>query len=160
MASATLLRPMGESAFADFRERSVESFARENITAGRWPAHEAPERSRLAYERLLPQGLRTPGHHLFTVHEAHTGQAVGAVWLALSEHPTGRAGYVYDLVIDAAFRRQGHGRGALAALEAIARSWGVTELGLHVFMHNRAAQGLYRALGFEPTGLQLQKRLA
>lgn len=160
MPSSTLLRPMGESAFADFRDRSIESFARENVAAGRWAPTEAPERSRQAYERLLPQGLRTPGHHLFTVHEARGGGAVGAVWLALSEHPAGRAGYVYDLVIEPEFRRQGHGRGALAALEAIARSWGVTELGLHVFMHNRAAQGLYRALGFEPTGLQLQKRLA
>ena len=160
MPTTTLLRPMSEPAFARFRDQSVADFAQANVAAGRWAPAQAVERSRQAYERLLPQGLRTPGHHLFTVHEAASGQEIGAVWLAVSEQLGGRSGHVYDLVIAPSHRRRGHARAAFAALEAVARQWGVVELGLHVFMHNRPAQALYRSLGFEPTGMQLQKRLA
>lgn len=150
---------MSESAFARFRDQSVADFAQANVAAGRWAPGQALERSRQAYERLLPQGLRTPGHHLFTVHAAGSGQEIGAVWLAVSEQPDGRSGYVYDLVIAPPHRRQGHARAAFAALEAVARQWGLVDLGLHVFTHNRPAQALYRSLGFDPTGMQLQKRL-
>ncbi len=156
----TVLRAMSEAAYARFRDEAVASYAKENVAAGRWPAEGALERSGQSYEQLLPQGRATPGQHLFTLHDPAAGVDVGSLWLAVVEHGGGRSGYLYDLLVFPAFRRQGHARAAFAALEAMARDWGLTELGLHVFAHNLAAQALYRSLGYQTTGLQMRKPLA
>jgi ribosomal protein S18 acetylase RimI-like enzyme len=163
----TLLRPMTEAGFARWFEHSVARYADENVAAGRWPADGALARADEGCRRLLPGGLATPGQQLFTVHEAaegapagaEAGVEVGVLWLAVTEHPGGRSGYVYEIEIWPAHRRRGHARGAFLALEALAREQGLADIGLHVFAHNHGAQALYRALGYEPTGINMQKRL-
>jgi ribosomal protein S18 acetylase RimI-like enzyme len=169
---STVLRPMTEDAFVRFRENAVVRYAEENVAAGRWPAEGALARSAEAYERLLPQGLATPNQHLFSMHEgvagaqaqgggagAEIGAEIGVLWLAVTEHPGGRSGYVYEVEVWSEHRRRGHARGAFLALEALAREMGLADIGLHVFAHNHEAQALYRALGYEPTGINMQKRL-
>jgi ribosomal protein S18 acetylase RimI-like enzyme len=159
----TLLRPMTEAAFAAWFAHSVARYADENVAAGRWPAQGALARADEACRRLLPLGLATPGHQLFTLHQAGAGDEagveVGVLWLAVTEHPGGRSGYVYEVEVWPAHRRRGHARGAFLALEALARDQGLCDIGLHVFAHNEAAQALYRALGYEVTGINMQKRL-
>jgi len=157
---STVLRPMSEAEYERFRETSIREYAQANIDAGRWPVDTALERSRVAYESLLPNGLKTPGQHLFTIHDGAHGADVGVLWLAVTDHPGGqRSGFVYDVAIHAAHRRQGHARSAFGALEVLARDMGLAEIGLHVFWHNEAAQGLYRSLGYEPTGINMLKKL-
>jgi ribosomal protein S18 acetylase RimI-like enzyme len=155
----TVLRAMTEAAYARFRDSSVASYAKENVAAGRWPAPGALERSQRAYEQLLPQGRSTPGQHLFTIHDATAGEDVGSLWLAVVDHPGGRSGFIYDVTVYPAHRRLGHARAAFAALDALAKGWGLSELGLHVFAHNQAAQALYRSLGYQVSGLNMQKRI-
>ena len=151
---------MGEGEYERFRETSIREYARANIDAGRGPAEAALERSRDAYDQLLPKGLKTPGQHLFTIRDDTRGTDVGVMWLAVTEHPGGqRSGYVYDIAIAAEHRRQGHARAAFVALESLARGMGLDELGLHVFWNNQAAQALYRSLGYEPTGINMHKKL-
>ncbi|HEX5682535.1 MAG TPA: GNAT family N-acetyltransferase [Ideonella sp.] len=157
---STSLQRMTEAAYVRFTEAAVADYADDNVAAGRWPAEGALERSRLEQERLLPQGLATPGQHLFTIHDDASGAAVGVLWLSVTEHPGGRSGYVYDVAIDPPHRRRGHARAAFLALEAVARELGVDDIGLHVFAHNEGAQALYLALGYEPTGINMKKRLA
>ncbi|MFO1340427.1 MAG: GNAT family N-acetyltransferase [Burkholderiaceae bacterium] len=157
---STTLQPMTEAAFARFCERAVAEYAQENVAAGRWPAEGALERSRQDHDRLLPQGLATPGQHLFTVHDgAQGGTEVGTLWLAVTEHPGGRSGYVYDVAIAPGHRRRGHARAAFVALEAVVRELGLRDIGLHVFAHNAGAQALYHALGYEVTGLNMRKAM-
>lgn len=155
----TLLRPMSDATFARWFEHSVARYADENVAAGRWPAEGALARADEGCRRLLPQGVATPGQQLFTMHDATSDTEVGVLWLAVTEHPAGRSGHVYDIEVWPAHRRQGHARGAFLALEALAREQGLADIGLHVFAHNHAAQALYRALGYEATGINMQKRL-
>jgi ribosomal protein S18 acetylase RimI-like enzyme len=151
---------MSEAEYERFREASIREYARANVDAGRWPLDAALERSREAYEHLLPKGLGTPGQHLFTIHDDVQRVDVGVLWLAVSEHPGGqRSGHVYDVAIAEAHRRQGHARAAFVALEAVGREMGLVEIGLHVFWHNDGAQALYRSLGYEPTGINMLKKL-
>jgi ribosomal protein S18 acetylase RimI-like enzyme len=158
---STVLRPMNEGEYERFRATSIREYAQANVDAGRWPIEAALERSREAYEHLLPKGLKTPGQHLYTIHDDTRGADVGVLWLAVTEHPGGqRSGYVYDVAIAPAHRRQGHARRAFAALEALGRDMGLAEIGLHVFWHNEGAQALYRSLGYEPTGINMVKKLA
>lgn len=156
---STVLRAMSEAAYARFKDNSVADYARENVAAGRWPEAGALERSHQAHEQLLPLGLATPDQHLFTIHDAAHGVDVGVLWLAVVDHPAGRSGHVYDLVVFPPYRHLGHARAAFAALDALAKGWGLAELSLHVFAHNQTAQALYRSLGFHVTGLNMQKRM-
>lgn len=161
----TLLRPMTEAVFTRWYTHAVAQYARENVASGRWPAEGAPARAEEGFHRLLPQGLATPDQHLFTLHTAGDGGAeagveVGILWLAVTAHPGGRSGYVYELEVWPEHRRRGHARGAFAALEVLARGLALDDIGLHVFAHNTAAQALYRSLGYETTGLNMRKRLA
>lgn len=159
--NSTTLQPMTEAAFERFSARAVVDYAEENVAAGRWPAEGALERSRQDHDRLLPQGLATPGQHLFTIHDAaQPDTEVGTLWLAVTEHPGGRSGYVYDVAIAPGHRRRGHAKAAFMALEAVARGLGLRDIGLHVFAHNDGAQALYRALGYEVTGLNMRKAMA
>lgn len=156
---ATRLLRMTAPAYARFRDEAVATYAQSNVDAGRWPAEGALERSRQEHARLLPQGLQTPGHHLFTIHDDEAGQDVGVLWLAVTEHPTGRSGYVYEVSVAPEHRRRGHARAAFLALEHIGQALGLSDIGLHVFANNPGAQALYRSLGYETTGINMRKRL-
>lgn len=68
-------------------------------------------------------------------------------------------GFIYDLVVWPAHRRQGHAAAALRALECEARALGLQALSLHVFGHNHAAQRLYARLGYAPTSIHMAKPL-
>ncbi len=155
----TTLHRMTEQAFVRFNEAAIADYADDNVTSGRWPAEGALERSRLEQERLLPQGLATPGQHLFTIHDDALNLDVGVLWLAVTEHPGSRSGYVYDVAIDPPYRRRGHAKAAFMALETVARELGLADIGLHVFAHNEGAQALYRSLGYQTTGINMRKRI-
>jgi len=55
---------------------------------------------------------------------------------------------LYDLYVDQGARRQGLGRGLMAAAEQHARSLGMARLDLETAKDNAAAQSLYHRLGF------------
>lgn len=74
----------------------------------------------------------------------------------MTEGPN-RTLFIYDLEIAPSRRRQGWATRVLDALEAEARRYGVTEIGLSVFNHNAAARALYRACGFVPITTTLIK---
>jgi ribosomal protein S18 acetylase RimI-like enzyme len=63
-----------------------------------------------------------------------------------------RAGRVYSLAVDPAFRGRGLGTGLLAALEADAAGRGCTEMRLEVASHNTTALLLYTNLGYTVCG--------
>ncbi len=74
----------------------------------------------------------------------------------------GFVGLIEDMVVAAALRRKGIGRGLLRAAEAWARREGLTRLQLLAEAENRAALDFYRAAGWHGTGLvclRKQRRL-
>jgi ribosomal protein S18 acetylase RimI-like enzyme len=131
----------------------VPEYASDKVANGTWSAGEALEKSRDSITSLLTQGLTTPGHHLITLMSGDT--RVGYLWLA----DKAGSGYVYDVYVYPSFRRQGFGRAAMLAMEAMARGLGMTSVSLHVFGFNHAAAALYRSIGYEVTDLNLRKRL-
>lgn len=152
------LARMGDAWFRDFVAAAIESYAQENITAGRWPAEGARERARQAFAGLLPQGTATPDHFLYEIRDA-SGQGVGSLWFSVYEDGGTRQVHVYELVVAPAHRRRGHAEAAFRAMEAKVRAMGIDRIGLHVFAHNTGAQALYRKLGYGTASLNLTKRL-
>jgi ribosomal protein S18 acetylase RimI-like enzyme len=150
---------MRAEAYASYLQAAVAGYAEDNVASGRWPKDGALERSLAEFEDLLPQGLETPGNHLFEIRPAKEGPIVGFLWFAVEERHGIRGAFVYDIEVKAEFRRQGHARRAFQALEPIVASLGLSSIGLHVFGHNPGAQALYGQLGYAVTGINMLKKL-
>lgn len=151
------LVPMTEGEYAAFLAEQIPGYAESNVRAGRWTEAESLERSREEFQRLLPEGPKTPNHFLFTIHEEPGGTPVGDLWLALTS--PGIA-FVYDLAVAPEHRRRGYAMAAMKEAERVAIAHGASRIGLNVFGHNPGARALYVRLGYVTMAEQMTKPLA
>ena len=152
------LVPMTDREYVADRVHGEEVYAAEAARAGHLPLPDARRKAADSYARLLPQGLRTPGHRLWTAYDGD--RPVGVLWLHLEEMSDGLHAFGYDMEVRAELRRQGYGRALLAAAEQVCRDLGVVSVGLNVFGSNVGARRLYEQVGFEVTAIQMRKRLS
>jgi ribosomal protein S18 acetylase RimI-like enzyme len=150
---------MRQDVFAAYFESAVAGYAEDNVASGRWPVEGALARSREDFNESLPQGLATPDNYLFEIKGESGEPTVGFIWFAAIEKNGIRSAYVYDVEVKAEFRRQGHARAALLAIERLVKELGMSAIGLHVFGHNQGAQALYSSLGYGVTGTNMLKVL-
>jgi GNAT superfamily N-acetyltransferase len=152
------LAPMSDEEHAEFRERSEVSYAAEIAASRAVPLPEARRQAAEDHERLLPEGVRTPDHYLWTAYEGD--EPVGDIWLHVETKPDGLHASGYGFEVRQELRRRGYGRAIAAAAEQRCREMNVVSIGLTVFGPNKAAQRLYEDLGFEVTVLQMRKHLS
>ena len=156
----TILVPMTAETFVHYFDAAVVSYAQDNVDAGRWPSEGSLTRSRADFLSLLPDGLETPNHYLMDIRSISPEASVGALWFFIDEKFGIRSAFIYDIEIQTTSRQQGHATRAIQELEKLVASLGVSQIGLHVFSHNQAAQILYRRLGFRTTGSNMVKDLS
>ncbi|UFN45748.1 GNAT family N-acetyltransferase [Nocardioides okcheonensis] len=154
MAGTLRLRPMTDDEHDAYRERSERDYAVDIAEAGGLDADSAAARSAEEFARLLPDGTRSPGMHLWTAEV--DGEPVGIGWIELRQRPNGTSAWVFDIRVDDAQRGKGLGRALMEALHAAARDLGATSVGLNVFGHNTAAVRLYESLGYRVTAQQMR----
>jgi ribosomal protein S18 acetylase RimI-like enzyme len=155
-----ILTSMTIEHFEMFVEASVRSHAEDNVASGRWTVGESERLARSELERLLPQGLATPDHHLYEIRAQADGPVVGYVWFGGVPRGSTTIAFVFQIFIHPAHRRLGHGRAALLQVEALASGSGYSAIALNVFGSNTGAQGLYRSLGYAVTSMSMHKPLA
>jgi ribosomal protein S18 acetylase RimI-like enzyme len=154
------LLPMNAVQFAQYLPQLAADFAQDKIQSGQWAKADALELARKSLEESLPRGLETPDHYFYVMQAGPKGDAVGVLWIAAQTRGDHRVAYVYDVLVHAAYRRQGHATWAFAALEAEVQRLGLSGIALHVFGHNTAAQALYTKLGYCTTNINMYKALA
>lgn len=147
------LVPMTQSEFDSYLESSIPEYAADKVRAGNWTEAESLERSRKGYAELLPHGLVTPNHYLFSVKDSQSDERVGWFWLAVEKDNA----FVYDIVIEEKHRRKGYGTQVLRVAEVEAKRLGCNKIGLHVFGFNEEAFALYQKLGYEVTNINMSK---
>ena len=152
------LEPMDEGTYQAWREATVREYAQEKVESGNWPAVDAMTRSEQEFATLLPQGRSTPDHELRSMLN-DDGERVGHAWFVPEDKPFGRVLFIYDIAVDAAHRRRGYARQALAEIEAFAREHGYVGVQLHVFGGNAGARRLYLEAGFVETNVVMLKRV-
>jgi mycothiol synthase len=138
-----------EALFADYAQDLVHE-------RGLWHG-EAEDRAARKLAELLPDGARTPGMLLRTV--VARGVPVGWVWAGLPAPPRVALGWLHNIEIDEPYRRRGHGRAAIAAVEAELARRGVGTMGLNVHGANTGARRLYARLGYRLLAQQMAKHL-
>jgi ribosomal protein S18 acetylase RimI-like enzyme len=151
----TRLVPMEPADFDSYLNLTIREYAEDNVRIGRWSAQEAIDESRKQIQDLLPSGLATPNHFVFSIVSEATDEKIGAIWLAIEP----RGGFVYDLKVLEPFRRQGHAERAMRLVEQVARGRGVQKLSLQVFGDNRGARDLYAKLGYSEMAVMMSKPL-
>lgn len=145
--------------YADYRVRSQREYAQQIADSGQLDLEAAVQRSAVEFAQLLPDGLDSPGMHLWTAEAGDPAEPVGLGWLELRRRTSGVSAWIYDIHVAAARRGTGLGRGIMEALHEAARELGATSISLNVFGHNAAAIGLYDSLGYAVTAQQMKREL-
>ncbi len=156
MADVRLDRMTSEE-YATYHREAVVDYAESHVLAKSWPAHGARQRAMDEYAEFLPEGVATPGHHLYTARDGN--QRIGMIWFGERPHGTGRVAYLYDIQIDTELRGNGYGEALMRALEHEVRSVGLNVVRLQVFGNNSIARSLYRKLGYIETNVVMAKDL-
>jgi len=148
---------MTPSEYDVFLARVIPEFADDKVRAGDWDESEALEKSRQQTEALLPQGLQTRNHYLYTLYDGD--DAVGMIWLKANVSGPIKSGFIYDVYIEEKFRGKGYGKSLMLLLEEQARELGLKSLALHVFAVNNVARNLYESIGYEVSSLNMTRKL-
>lgn len=146
------LEPMTGNQYPPWRTAAEAHYVQSLTTSGR-PAPDAARQAAETYARLLPDGIATPGNHLWYAHDGD--RRVGFLWVTV----TGDTAFVHNVAVEPEVRRRGYGRAIMLAAERWCRDRSLMSIGLHVFAHNTAARALYEQLGYRPTGRTMTKDL-
>jgi ribosomal protein S18 acetylase RimI-like enzyme len=152
------LVPKTEKEFQTYLKEETTRYAEANVRAGYWKKTEALKKSIEAHNQLLPKGLATPRHHLFTI-TTDNKKSVGTIWLAEDHRSKAPTGFIYDLFIKEPNRGKGVATQAMLLLEKEAKHLGLKVLHLHVFAFNTNAKNLYEKLGYQTTSMNMAKQL-
>lgn len=148
------LEPLQQEDFDQIIEGEIRDYAAEHVRNGNWPSEGAVERSRKEFATLLPDGLHSKDQYLWSIVDEQD-KKIGMLWVQARD----RKAFIYDFVIDEAFRGKGYGKQALLAMDEKLKSMNVESVGLHVFGDNVGAQELYKKMGFQITGIHMKKDL-
>ena len=148
---------MTQPEFEAFLEQEIPEYAADNVRAGYWDESEALEKSRQQIESLLPQGLQTKEHYIYSLVDGE--QAVGMIWLRAQLDRAVKSGFIFDVIVDEKFRGKGYGRQVMTLIEEKARELDLKSIGLHVFAYNKVAKNLYESMGYEISSLNMIKKL-
>lgn len=159
MTGKVTLQAMKEEEYRVFLTRLVADYAKEKVTAGTWAEGEAQKLSEQAVLSLLPEGLNTKDHSLFSVREEQTGVQLGELWVHYRAVGGGREAFIYEIIIFEEYQGKGYGKATMQALDEEARKQGAASIGLHVFAHNERAHQLYLKSGYVATDITMKKKL-
>ncbi|MGG7164113.1 GNAT family N-acetyltransferase [Clostridium ihumii] len=149
-----ILRNMTDEEFKEYLEVSIKEYAEEKVKAGNLKKEGSYEKALEEFNTLLPNGKETKDNYLLSIVEEDKN--VGIFWLSKKDEHTG---FIYDIKIFDRYQGKGYGRQAMESIEVFAKKIGITEIGLHVFGHNKRAFNLYKSLKYEPINIVMSKKL-
>ena len=100
------------------------------------------------YEILIDMAESEATHVFLACLPDQQGQIVGTATLAILRSPTGRHGWIEDVVVDQKFRKKGIGKALTEACIQKAREMGLQEVNLTSNPSRKAANKLYQSMGF------------
>jgi ribosomal protein S18 acetylase RimI-like enzyme len=156
-AAGLSLHPLSDDEYAAWREEEIADYARDIAENGDTPPAAARRKAQDDLERVLPDGLATPGHSIYVLEQ--DGAAVGRLWLAERLMDDRRALFIYDIHVNPPWRGRGLGRAAMLLVEDQARARDIRRIELNVFGGNTVARRLYLSLGYVERAVLMAKDL-
>lgn len=124
------LIPMTQEIYDHYLSQAIVAYAEDKVQAKTWTQEEALSLSTASFAELLPAGLATPNHFLFSL-QLDEGQTIGSTWLFVKDTQA----FIW------------------------AATQGITDIGLHVFAHNQTAYHLYKKMGYIETDFSMTHRV-
>jgi ribosomal protein S18 acetylase RimI-like enzyme len=143
--------------FDRWSPHSVRGAAAQLVASGLLPEPEAWAQVSGQLADLLPDGIATPLHHLWSVRS--DGSWIGCLWMRVGPAGHEVVADVLDIEILPEARGHGWGRSTLLAAEQMACELGASVVRLNVYLHNTPAVRLYESLSYAVTGATLTRRL-
>ncbi|MGH2449265.1 MAG: GNAT family N-acetyltransferase [Chloroflexota bacterium] len=156
---AVRLRPMTEPEFSVYLGGLLPHYAADHVAAGTWTEAEALHEAEKQVRQLVPDGVKTKDHFIYTIVRRADETVVGTLWFARENRGAGHVAFIYDIEIDEQYRRLGYASQAFRLLEDEARDLGLPQIELHVFGDNQAARAMYKKLGYGETHVMMAKTL-
>jgi ribosomal protein S18 acetylase RimI-like enzyme len=151
------LTAIESDALAEFLALIRPQYVDERMQADHLSRAEADRFVTTQWERTLPQGVATAGHHLFWAHDESHADRIGLLWISLD--PQHAQAFIYEIIVFDAFRGRGLGRELLGRAEEFARTHRARAISLNVFSPNRRAIALYASAGFVAVSQHMSKEL-
>lgn len=155
LPDGVVAKPMTAEVYATWKDHSVVEYGKDIARGSGVSLAEASREAREQFAQLLPQGIDTPDHELWTLHD--DGAQVAILWVHIDRNRG--VVFIYDVEADAAKRGKGYGRAATRLAESRALAAGLERVRLHVFAENVAANRLYESLGYQVTNENRRKVL-
>jgi ribosomal protein S18 acetylase RimI-like enzyme len=149
-----ILEPLQQTDFGPFLENDIRGYAEDHVRNGNWPTEGAIERSRKEFATLLPDGVHSKDQYLWSIVDEENNK-IGMLWVQVKD----QKGFIYDFVINEAFRRKGYGKQAMTVMDEKLKSMNVESVGLHAFGDNITAQELYKKMGYQITDIRMKKEI-
>lgn len=154
-----ILQKMNENKFKVFRDDQIKDYARENVEAGFWEESDALEKSRKEVDKLLPNGLDTENHLIFSLFEEDSNANVGSLWIHIRDMKKAKSVFIYYIEISENYRGRGLSTQALETLGKWCLDNKASKIGLHVFAKNKVARHVYQKFGFVDTNFNMNKEI-
>ena len=145
--------PIGVDAFPGWSAGIRERLAAQRVDAGTWAAGQAAGRAAELFAKLLPEGLGSVGHRVWTLEQGPA--RVGTAWLRLEDTASGVDGFLFDVAVEAGRSASDLGAAVMAAVEAAAASCGVSTMRVNVFDRDTATGALLSGRGYAPAATQM-----
>jgi ribosomal protein S18 acetylase RimI-like enzyme len=131
--------------YAAWLPATIMGYADSLAVAEGWSTQRAESESKKSFDELLPDGLETENHWIWTI--VHESVAAGSLWMG--RHPTlSDAFWIWGIKVDVQYRSQGIGTKALIDAEDAAHKLGGRRVELNVFDGNDPAIRIYERLGY------------
>jgi ribosomal protein S18 acetylase RimI-like enzyme len=148
------LRAMTDEEFAVWFEHTQVGYAAAIGPARALTPEQALVQSRKETAELLPDGLATKEHLIWSACTAD-GTVVGNLWIRARKPVP----FIFNIEVSEDQRGHGYGRAIMLAGEGECRSRGFDRLELNVFGDNSTAIALYDSLGYVTVAQQMRKDL-
>lgn len=159
MSVSVALVSMSDDDFKAFLRKTIPEYAHAQVQAGSWHSDEAVRRAQEEFQRILPQGPRTPRQFFYVITDAASTQKVGMLWYSVDDVHLKKKAFVADFFIFMEFRHQGYEAAALAALDATLATQDVRRVEVHLFARDREEQTMFEQAGFGCVSIYLGKDL-
>lgn len=143
------LQPMTDSEFDAYKKNDV--YADEMAEAYGITVDKAMKSADEQFKKLLPKGLNTPNHFLYSAIETESKKNIGCFWFALNEENNIKSTFAYDIFVRESERKRGYGYAIMKLFEQKTKENEAEFTEVHVFHHNKSSVNLCKKLGYKIT---------
>jgi len=149
---------MSKDDFDKYLSYITKNYADEKAKAGNWSRENAFELAKQTIHKLLPDGIDTEGHYIYSIY--NNSDQIGTLWFKLNEQQdSSKTAFLYDIFIYKGYQGKGYGEQTMKKFEDKAKELKCDRISLHVFAHNNPAISLYKKMGYKITNLVMSKEI-